>query len=211
MKKRYLVLTLVMFIIGSFSVAFAQEDMTSPDPEMNDIDVIIYNDPTAQEVFDLSVDGATIESVTSESDEYYGEIVTLEGEIGEFVNSRIFALGESAAIDNDLVLVVNNSSETFDPRIMAEAHVIVTGRVHPSVVAINEGAQTDFGALFTVEEAEYDEETTATMMEEQGRRNMVQFAQNSYLAPGFDNYTIIEVVNIDNVEFVNFGRDDIGN
>jgi hypothetical protein len=140
-------------------------------------------------------------------------VVTLEGEIGEFVNSYSFALGESATIDNDLVLVINNATEPFPPEIIVETFVRVTGRVHPSEVAINEGAQTDFGSLFTLD---YWNERQAelTTAEQAGveRQNIVDYYYYGEVPypDGFDNYTIIEVLNVENVEFL--GRiNEIGN
>jgi len=161
-------------------------------------------DPLADAVFG-EAETATIQSVTTSSDDFYGSVVTLEGEIGEFINVRAFALGESAAIDNDLVLVVNNSSQDFDPRIVMESFVRVTGRVHPSIEAIENGAQTDFGALFT------DDGMYMAQSDAQSRPNMLDFYYSGWLPNGFNNYTVIEVLNVENVEFLELGQDEIGN
>jgi hypothetical protein len=217
----------------------------------------------------------TIQEVTDNSNEFYGEFVTMDGEIGEFVNSYAFALGQSAAIDNDLVLVVNQSGEPFPPEIMTEARVTVTGRVHPSLIAVEEGAQTDFGGIFTGDTAvedtieaageevaeEVDEEVDEELEEEQmedsgmseeeaeaqaeegdddmddtttedtdtdnvpegdadeapamaaegGNVNMVQYVQEGNFPEGFENYTIIEIHSVDQVEYREDGQEEIGN
>ena len=146
--KRFRLLVLMLVLALMTVPALAQE--ATPDTTMQE-----DRTPTLEELQSMAVDG-TIQSVTSNSDEYYGEVVTLEGEIGEFVNSYAFALGEGAAIDNDLVLVVNQSGEPFPQEIMVEAYVRVTGRVHPSLIAVEEGAQTDFGGIFTGDSAVED-------------------------------------------------------
>jgi hypothetical protein len=219
----------------------------------------------------------TIQEVTDNSNEFYGEFVTMDGEIGEFVNSYAFALGQSAAIDNDLVLVVNQSGEPFPPEIMTEARVTVTGRVHPSLIAVEEGAQTDFGGIFTGDTAvedtieaageevaeEVDEEIDEELEEEQmedsgmseeeaeaqaeateegdemmdeaneeanndnvpegdadeapamaaegGNVNMVQYVQEGNFPEGFENYTIIEIHSVDQVQYREDGQEEIGN
>ncbi|MBZ0296040.1 MAG: DUF4131 domain-containing protein [Anaerolineae bacterium] len=77
-------------------------------------------------------DGATLESVTADTASYIGQEVTLEGVIEELVNVRAFTLGEGAALDDDKVLVVNNSGHEFDLRITAGQRIRITGIVHPN-------------------------------------------------------------------------------
>jgi hypothetical protein len=86
--------------------------------------------------------------VTGDSAPWYGQVVTLEGEIGDFISTRMFTLGEGAALDNDQVLVVNNSTHTFPPEVMEHARIRVTGRIHPSLEAVNQGTPPHFGDLF---------------------------------------------------------------
>lgn len=202
-----------LLIACSAFVIVAQDDMNETDTvaEYPEVDIIVGADPIADDIFADADGDATIQSVTDESDQYYGGIVTLEGVVGDFVNARAFALGEGATIDNDLVLIVNNSRNAFDARIIQEARVRVTGRVHPSQVALNEGAMTDFGSLFTPEDGDFaleDNSIMAMNSDERSRLDMVDWVQNGYFPEGFENYTIIEIVNAGNVEFIEFNQPD---
>ena len=145
MNIRKVLIAFCIMALSMGAVVIAQDDSVW---EGYQGEVLNNPDPDSSQVEGMVVDG-DIQAVTDASDEYYGQVVSLEGVVGDFVSSRIFALGQGAAIDNRLVLVVNNSAEAFPPEIMQEARVRVTGRVHPSRIAIEEGAQTDFGALFT--------------------------------------------------------------
>lgn len=208
------------------------------------VDTINGRDPSAQDIEGMTVDG-TLEDVTANSPDFYGSVVTLEGYVGEFVNSYTFSLGENATLDNDLVLVINNSSHPLRADVMVGAKIQVTGRVHPSLEAVNDGVETNFVPLFIdidiiddndgdemvatematdvgaeITEMAPEDDTDATvtpidgdMSEEDettdisttmkqpfmSRNNLVQFAQQGYLPNKYDNYTIIEIVNRDNV------------
>jgi len=217
-NRKHLSITLVLSALFALLVALplvAQDDADT-------FTMTDHPDPSADEVMGMANPEANLESVTSDSESYWGSVVTLEGEVGEFVNSYVFALGESAAIDNDLVLVINNSSEPFDPRIMNEAFVTVTGRVYPSIEAVNDGASWDFDNLFMEDmdgDEMEDEETEDSDMEEDmmsnvdhSRIDLLSFHYDGWFAEGYENYTIIEVLNADNVTFQELGQEsDIGN
>lgn len=210
--RKWLIIGFLFTMSAFLSIVPAQED-EGVAVVYDDVTILTNMDPTPDDIFNLSTE-TTLEELTTVSDEYYGRVVTVEGEIGEFVNARAFALGESATLDNDLILVVNNSNQTFPPEIMAEARVRVTGRVQPSRIAVTQGAQTDFGALFTLEDDTVESENEGmadTSSNGQERHDMVEFAQNGYFAAGFDNYTILEILNIETVVFYGFNQDDIGN
>lgn len=83
---------------------------------------------------DDTQDDATLESVTADTEGYLGQEVTLEGVIAELVNVRAFVLGEGAALDDDQVLVINNSGHEFDLRVTAGQRIRVTGIVHANYV-----------------------------------------------------------------------------
>lgn len=76
-------------------------------------------------------EGLTLETITG-TDEYYGQNVTLEGHVREFISPRIFVLSEGAALDDDAVLVVNLSSN-IDSNIYKGAQASVSGTVQPSL------------------------------------------------------------------------------
>lgn len=76
-------------------------------------------------------EGLTLETITG-TDEYYGQHVTLEGHVREFISPRIFVLSEGAALDDDAVLVVNLSSH-IDSNVYKGANASVSGTVQPSL------------------------------------------------------------------------------
>jgi hypothetical protein len=82
------------------------------------------------------IEGPTLESVTADPGAVYGQEVTLEGVLAEFVNVRTFVLSEGAALDDDKVLVINNTPIEFDPSLVTGERVQITGIVMPSY---NEG------------------------------------------------------------------------
>jgi hypothetical protein len=82
------------------------------------------------------IEGPTLESVTADPGAIYGQEVTLEGVLAEFVNVRTFVLSEGAALDDDKVLVINNTPIEFDPTLVTGERVRITGVVMPSY---NEG------------------------------------------------------------------------
>lgn len=73
-----------------------------------------------------------LESVTSDPASYYGQEVTFEGVVTELVNVRSFVLGEGAALDDDQVLVLNNSGHEFSLELTRDARVRVTGTIYPA-------------------------------------------------------------------------------
>lgn len=288
---RYARITMIFVIVlGIFSIVYAQ------DPPMNDyggVTRIEGHDPTASEVFGMATD-ATIEEVTGDHETYYGTVVTLDGYVAEFISSNIFVLDEEATLDNDKVLVVNNSSYTLPPEIMKDAHLNITGLVHPSMAETADGVVDNAPSLFVMGDVDMDSdvdtdmdvdtdtsnveatatvdnvnttsedmvtpsegndtdtetdveatpmdgsdtesntEMTATPMDSsdtesdteidatpmdsvtesdtstmgnqvvmmRSRPNLVQFVQQGYLPDDFDAYTIIEIVNWENVEYI---------
>ena len=164
MKVKALVVALGIMVLTVGAAVVAQDRSNGHIYEGYTGEVLTFNDPDPMEVESMVATEGTLEAVTADSANWYGQVVTLEGEIGDFVNARIFSLGEGATLDNDQVLVVNNSSHAFPPEVIQEARVRVTGRIHPSRIAVDEGAQTDFGALFTVENANTSAPDTGTTM-----------------------------------------------
>ena len=74
----------------------------------------------------------TLESVTADPATYYGQTVMFEGVVAELVNVRSFVLGEGAALDDDQVLVLNNSGQEFNIGLTRDARVSVTGVIYPA-------------------------------------------------------------------------------
>jgi hypothetical protein len=82
------------------------------------------------------IEGLTLESITADPGAVYGQEVTLEGVLTEFINVRTFVLSEGAALDDDKVLVINSTPIEFDPTLVTGERVRITGVVMPSY---NEG------------------------------------------------------------------------
>ncbi len=106
----------LVLVIGllSFGIVGAQ-DATQPPPEA-----------TVTPCGDL-------ENVTANHTSCYGQEVTLTGVIEDLLNVRTFVLGEGAALDDDKVLVINNTGQEFDLRVARDQNVQVIGTVWPSI------------------------------------------------------------------------------
>lgn len=87
----------------------------------------------APPIEDDEADGATLESVTADPASFYGQQVTLQGVVAEFINARAFIFGEGAILDNDQVIVINNSPQEFDLRLTLDRRVQITGTALPAV------------------------------------------------------------------------------
>lgn len=116
MKKQIMFIVLALAVMP-LSFAFAQEATEAPSTENVEFQT-------------------TLEDLTANSADFYGQQVTIEGTIENLLNVRTFVLGEAVAVDNDQVLVINNTGEEFDFRVMDGQMARLTGTVYPS---INEG------------------------------------------------------------------------
>jgi hypothetical protein len=84
---------------------------------------------TAQEAAIVPV---TLEDLTANTDVYMGQTVILQGWLTDYLNINSLVVTENVPIDNDGVLVINNSGEPFPPEFFLGEEIIVTGVVHPS-------------------------------------------------------------------------------
>lgn len=117
----------------------------------------------------LAQDGnLLVGDITGDSAAYYGQQVTVQGNVDELVNIRSFLLGEGG-LTNPQLLVLNNSGQEFNIGLTAGAVVQVTGVVYPSyseggwdqVMSLTTGgnmsqatgADTSTGAEITVTDA----------------------------------------------------------
>lgn len=131
MRNKLLPMLLVIGIaLFSFGAVAAQD--ATPVPEGANVEIL-----------------NTLEDVTANATSYYGQQVTVEGFIQELVNVRIFVLGENAALDDDKVLVINNTGQEFDLRVTRDQQVRVTGTIYPSY---DEGGFDQFGVVRATEE-----------------------------------------------------------
>ena len=118
-----------MLILGGAALAQDAPTPTAPVEGEVPVEPVV---PAEGEV----IEGPTLETVTADPGAVYGQEVTLEGVLTEFVNVRTFVLSEGAALDDDKVLVINNTPIEFDPTLVTGERVRITGIVMPSY---NEG------------------------------------------------------------------------
>ncbi|MDX2137532.1 MAG: hypothetical protein SF123_05510 [Chloroflexota bacterium] len=86
--------------------------------------------------------------VTGDSASYYGQTVTIQAVIGEFVSSNVFVLTDAAVLSNNSVLVINNSGRPLPNSYVKGQEVIVTGRVHPSFSEVFNGNVQQFPSFY---------------------------------------------------------------
>jgi uncharacterized cupredoxin-like copper-binding protein len=96
------------------------------------IAVLLFGVVALAQETDDTADGATLNSVTADSASFFGQEVTLEGEVVEFLNARTFVLGEGAPLFDAKVLVINNTNRELDPSIISGERARLTGIVMPS-------------------------------------------------------------------------------
>jgi hypothetical protein len=187
-----------MFVLGLTSVVVAQDDQVGED--LTGVETMVYVDPDPVVITDMTSD-ATIEAITDNSTDYYGAIVTVEGEVNNMVGTRLFEISEDEFLSDSRVLVANNSSETFPAQMVEGMLVRVTGRVQPSYDIY----QGDQAWTYTP----FDENAEQIQIEEgqSGRLNMVSFIHSGYVPEVFGQHTILEVLNIENVEIMGYDDD----
>ncbi|MCA9913743.1 MAG: hypothetical protein KC496_10360 [Anaerolineae bacterium] len=200
MNNKFASLILALALVFSLSLTvFAQDDMSN---EPGDVAPMTAADPDADTIYNETSD-ATIEAITDNSDEFYGTIVTIEGTVTNFLSPTIFEVGEEEVLTNSYVLVANNSSHAF-PASMIEGTVIrVTGRVLPSYdVANNDGwTYEPYGMAMNDSEMATEE---AMGMDGMQRMNVVDFIYRGYIPGTFGQHTVLEVLNVENVEIMSY-------
>ncbi len=111
------VLLAVMLVIGllSFSAAFAQDATQAPPGE-----------PTASA-------NPAIGDITGNHETYYGQQVTIQGVVEEFLNARTFVVGEGSALLDNQLLVIDASGQEIPLTVARDQQVQLTGMVYPSI------------------------------------------------------------------------------
>lgn len=89
----------------------------------------------------------TVGDITGDPGSFYGQTVTLEGNISDFLSTNVFVLSDASAV-NANVLVINNSGQPLPNSYVQGQDIIVSGRVHPSYSEIQGGAITQFPSFF---------------------------------------------------------------
>jgi hypothetical protein len=125
--KRIMAVLLVIVLMLPLAV-MAQEDPPTPLPEEDPFAEPVDSDPVVPEPVEA---GITIGDITGDSEAYYGQTVTVEGNVDEFVNIRSFLLGESGLLTRAQLLVVNASGEELPLDVVKDSQVLITGVVYP--------------------------------------------------------------------------------
>jgi len=68
--------------------------------------------------------------------------VIMEGFIETFLSVDAFILGENVSIDNDQVLVINNTGRSLPRDLFTGANIVITGVVRPSYDDVASGSMT---------------------------------------------------------------------
>jgi hypothetical protein len=200
-----------LLLLTTSALVFAQDATSTPDPEMdmtptdeqttfNDVAWVYYVDPDVTTMSQVT-NTETLANITDNSQDYYGAVVTIEGSLINFVGSRMFEVGEEALVTNSNVLVVNNSSQPLPASLIEGVDVRITGRVLPSYDVVQDDANwvyTPFDAAMT-EDAQSQEGN-----QNNGRLNMVDFVHSGYIPGVFGGHTVFEVLNVENIEVLNY-------
>jgi len=107
--------------------ATAEATSSQPDATATPTAAMVVPEATREPAIALD-----LETITADPTLFVGQYVQLEGFVENLVNVRAFVLGEAAALDNDQILIINNSGDEFDIRLSEGARFLVTGRVYNS-------------------------------------------------------------------------------
>ncbi len=161
----------------------------------------------------LILNAQTLEDVTDDSASYYGQQVTLEGVVQNFLSPHVFVLGEDTFLDNDQVLVINRSGQVFAPNIYEEARVSVSGVIQPSRDAWENGDVVD---LFEIDsevgtgdywgdiQDDVDMNADADMNNNFGTFNVdaTSLYYNGRLSDDYDHFTVLVVTDINTLSVI---------
>ncbi len=172
----------------------------------------------------LLLNAQTLEDVTDDSASYYGQQVTLEGVVQNFLSPHVFVLGEDTFLDNDQVLVINRSGQVFGPNIYEEARVTVSGVIQPSRDAWENGDAIDafeidsevgtndnWGDIRDDMNMNVDAEATEDMTDANMDMNSnfgtfnvdtTSLYYNGRLSDNFDNYTVLVITEMNTLSVV---------
>lgn len=98
--------------------------------------VVMGGAALAQDAQPMTGMPSTLEEVAADSPSFWGQTVMLEGMIAEFISTNIFVLHEGEAVDDDAVLVINNSGQPLPNSYIKGQAIIISGRILPSFAEI---------------------------------------------------------------------------
>jgi hypothetical protein len=91
--------------------------------------------------------GQNVGDITGDPGSFYGQTVTLQGNISDFLSTNVFVLSDASAV-NANVLVINNSGQPLPNSYVQGQDIIVSGRIHPSYSEVLGGAIAQFPSFF---------------------------------------------------------------
>lgn len=75
----------------------------------------------------------TIGDITGNHETYYGQQVTVQGVVEEFLNARVFVIGEGSTLLDNKLLVIDASGQEIPLTVARDQQVQLTGMVYPSI------------------------------------------------------------------------------
>lgn len=159
-----------------------EETATTPEPTLVPTLAPTEQPPTGSGVQPAAI--VSIQQLIDDPNTYYGMPVALEGDIKDFINSRMFVLNEGAVVDSDELLVVNTSDTNFNPWVVTGRHYQLVGMVHPSY--------NEMGGLEALNAASTGQDVQ-TMAETTSRWSLNDLLALSIM-DGVENHIIIEVM-----------------
>jgi hypothetical protein len=141
----------------------------------------------------------TLEDLTASADQYYDQTVTLQGAVIEFVSVNSFVLGEDVLIDDDRILVINNSGTYLSHDLFRGDRVVVTGIVHPSLLVQNDRIESDDVEITPVptEDVEDAGDEMLTSFE-----NSLPLYYSGAFPEDYNNFTVLEIISIEQIQTV---------
>lgn len=130
--------------------------------------------------------GVTIQEIVNDPGAYVDQTVELEGDLVQFINSRIFVLNEGATVASDGLLVINTTDQHLAPWVVAGRHYQLSGRVHYSI--------NDSGGIEAVRQNAMDE-----MAMDPAPMSYDTVLMASIL-DGYEDYEIIEITDVNTVK-----------
>lgn len=187
--KTLFVILAALFL--TFAV-FGQEATEEPDmTETSDVEMTEMPDTDNDMEINTLSDAieSSLEEIAGNSEDFFGQRVTLEGNIETFINAKTFILGEEAIVDNDQLIVFNMTNETFDLEVSNDAQVILTGVILPSFTFKQDG----------VDETIYWQPLVAIDEMMNFVVNPLQFFYDGELEDQYDVYTVLVVEDVQNI------------
>jgi uncharacterized protein YdeI (BOF family) len=186
---------IVFVLMVSAAAVSAQDATTTPtgDATMVTATPMAGTDGTAMLI------PTTLEEVTANRTAFDSQTVILEGFIDRFLSVDTFVLGENVGIDNDQVLVINNTGRAFPRDLFAGANVVITGLVRPPYNDVASGAMS----VDTTPVGEMSMDADLMFMNEMNTGyTSYGLYYGGFFPETYFGYTVIEVTDVATIAFV---------